>query len=311
MEIKLALIFSVVVQFAAFLITISLIPKTRFNIAWISISIGFLLMAIRRLVEVIYFFNEAPFDNITILNSWIAVIISVAMLLSSIYIRKIFELLNRIHKLRKENEAKMLSAVISTEEKERKHFAKELHDGLGPVLSAAKMSVSAIDKTDFDDNNTEILGKVEKLVDNAIATTREISNNLTPHLLERYGLKKAIETFIRNVRINEVTKINFSSNIEKQRYADNIEVVLYRICCELINNTQKHAFASKISILLSDKKDILELKYNDNGVGFESKNEKYGMGLTNIVSRVKSLNGSIEFVSSPNNGFYACVKLPL
>jgi len=311
MEVKIALIFSVVVQFIAFLITISLIPKTKFNIAWISISIGFLLMAIRRLVEVFYFFKEIPSDKITILNSWIAVVISLTMLLSSFYIRKIFEVLNRIHQLRKESEAKLLSAIISTEEKERKYFSKELHDGLGPVLSSAKMTISAINRTNIEEQNTQLLEKVERLVDNAILTTTEISNHLTPHVLERYGLKKAIETFIRNTMVRESIQINISSNIEKRRYKDSIEVMLFRICCELINNTQKHAFATKISILLTDNKDTLELKYDDNGVGFDSKHEKYGMGLTNIVSRVKSLNGSIELVGSPKNGFYACVRLPL
>ena len=311
MEIKLALIVSVILQFIAFVITISLIPKTKFNIAWISISIGFLLMVIRRLVEVFYFFKEIPSDNTAIFNSWIAVVISLAMLVSSFYIRKIFEVLNRIHQLRKESEAKLLSAIISTEEKERKHFSKELHDGLGPVLSSAKMTISAINKANIEKQNTELIEKAEKLVDNAILTTKEISNHLTPHVLERYGLKKAIETFSRNTMVRESIKINISSNIEKQRYKDNIEVMLFRICCELINNTQKHAFATKISILIADNTDTLELKYNDNGVGFESRHEKYGMGLTNIISRVKSLNGSIELVSSPKNGFNAFVKLPL
>jgi signal transduction histidine kinase len=311
MELKIALIFSVVVQFIAFIITISLIPKTKFNIAWISISIGFLLMAIRRLIEMFYFFNDASTDNINSFNSWIGVIISLTMLVSSIYIRKIFEVLNRIYRLRKENEAKLLSAIISTEERERKYFSKELHDGLGPVLSSAKMTISAIDKTSLEAQNTQLLDKVESLVDNAILTTKEISNHLTPHVLERYGLKKAIETFIRNTIIKDSIDINISSNIDKKRYNDNIELMLFRICCELINNTQKHAFASKITILITDQKNSLELKYKDNGVGFESKNDKYGMGLTNIVSRIKSLNGSIEVLSSPNNGFHALIMLPL
>ncbi|MDA3892593.1 MAG: histidine kinase [Salinivirgaceae bacterium] len=311
MIIQTALILSVLLQFTAFIITISLIPKTRFNIAWISISIGFLLMALRRLDEVFFIFNTPELDKISNISSWIAVIISITMFIASIYIRKIFEVLNRIQKLRKENESRLLSAVISTEEKERKHFAKEIHDGLGPVLSSAKMTISAINRTNIEVQNTQLLEKVEKLVDNAILATKEISNHLTPHVLERYGLKKAIETFIRNTIVKESIQINISSNIEKQRYKDRIEVMLFRICSELINNTQKHAFATKISILLTDNKDTLELKYDDNGVGFDSKHDKYGMGLTNIVSRVKSLNGSIELVSSPKNGFYACVKLPL
>ena len=311
MELKIALILAVIVQFIAFIITISLIPKTKFSIAWISISVGFLLMAVRRLVEVFYFFREIPTDKATIVNSWIAVIISLAMLLSSFYIRKIFEVLNRIHQLRKESEAKLLSAIISTEEKERKHFAKELHDGLGPVLSSAKMTISAIDKKNIEEKNTGLLDKVEKLVDNAILTTKEISNHLTPHVLARYGLKKAIETFIRNAMISEMIQISLSDNIDKKRYKESVEVVLYRIFCELINNTQRHAFASKIAISLTDDNKNIELKYEDNGVGFDSSHEKYGMGLTNIVSRVKALHGTIELISSPQKGFSAHIALPL
>nr|WP_319573427.1 ATP-binding protein [uncultured Draconibacterium sp.] len=311
MELKIALIIAVIVQFIAFLITISLIPKTKFSIAWISISIGFFLMAVRRLVEVFYFFREIPTDKATIVNSWIAVIISLAMLLSSFYIRKIFEVLNRIHQLRKASEAKLLSAIISTEEKERKHFAKELHDGLGPVLSSAKMTISAIDKKNIEEKNTGLLDKVEKLVDNAILTTKEISNHLTPHVLARYGLKKAIETFIRNAMISEMIQISLSANIDKKRYKESVEVVLYRIFCELINNTQRHAFASKIAISLTDDNKNIELKYEDNGVGFDSSNEKYGMGLINIVSRVKALHGTIELISSPQKGFSAHIALPL
>ena len=311
MELKIALILAVIVQFIAFIITISLIPKTKFSIAWISISVGFLLMAVRRLVEVFYFFREIPTDKVTIVNSWIAVIISLAMLLSSFYIRKIFEVLNRIHQLRKESEAKLLAAIISTEEKERKHFAKELHDGLGPVLSSAKMTISAIDKKNIEEKNTGLLDKVEKLVDNAILTTKEISNHLTPHVLARYGLKKAIETFIRNAMISEMIQISLSANIDKKRYKESVEVVLYRIFCELINNTQRHAFASKITISLTDDNKNIELKYEDNGVGFDSSNEKYGMGLTNIVSRVKALHGTIDLISSPQKGFNAHIALPL
>lgn len=146
MELQIALIFSALLQVIAFIITISLIPKTKFNVAWISISIGFLLMAVRRLFEVFSIFEAGIPETISIINGWIAIIISIAMLISSIYIRKIFEVLSRIHQLQKENEAKLLSAVISTEERERKYFSKELHDGLGPLLSSTKMTISAFTK---------------------------------------------------------------------------------------------------------------------------------------------------------------------
>lgn len=310
MEIQVALIISVIAQFVAFFITISLIPKTRFNIAWISISIGFLLMAIRRLLELLAFFNGSTLDNISDINSWIAVVTSIAMLIASIYIRKIFEVLNHIHQMRKESEAKLLTAIISTEENERKHFSKELHDGLGPVLSSAKMTISAIDRTSGSEYNAQLLEKVENLVDNAITTTKEISNHLTPHVLERYGISKALETFIRNSSARETIQIDISSNIVKQRYNHNIEVILYRICCELINNTLKYASAKTIALNLTDDSTNIELKYNDDGKGFDISKVEGGMGLTNIRSRVKSLNGSIDINSSPNNGFNAHIKLP-
>lgn len=312
MIIQTALILSVLLQFAAFIITISLIPKTRFNIAWISISIGFLLMAGRRLNEVFLIFNNTDSDINSNISNWIAVVISIAMLIASIYIRKIFEILNRIQKLRKENQNHLLSAIISTEEKERKHFAKEIHDGLGPVLSSAKMTLSAIDKSKIDNRNFELIEKTESLVDNAIVATKEISNHLTPHVLERYGLKKSIETFVRSTIAKNTIDIDINTNIGKNRYKPNLEVIIYRICCELINNTLKYASASKITILLLEENDFIVFKYDDNGKGFNVEIlETNGMGLINIKSRVKSLNGSIEIKSKPQKGFYASIKFPI
>lgn len=312
MELQVALIISVVLQFGAFVITISLIPKTRFNFAWISISIGFLLMALRRMIEVFYIFKTDELTNISIVSSWIAVVISVAIFLASIYIRRIFEVLNRIGRLRKENQARLLSAVISTEERERKHFAKELHDGLGPVLSSAKMTLSAIDKDGSGSTNSDLLDRAEYLVDNAIRTAKEISGRLTPHILERYGLKKAVDTFIKHTIDPILTKVMFSTNIGKQRFHLPVEVIVYRICCELITNSLKHARADHISLLMTGTQSAIQLKYDDDGQGCLIENcQAKGMGLTNIISRVKSVNGTIELKSSPDKGFYASIKLPL
>lgn len=91
------------------------------------------------------------------------------------------------------------------------------------------MTISAIHKKNTSPHTTELLEKIESLVDNAITSTREISNHLTPHVLERYGLKKAIEIFIRNSSLKETIRIEISSNIEKKRFSYNIEVILYRI----------------------------------------------------------------------------------
>jgi len=312
MLIQLALIISVLLQFGAFFMTISLIQKTKFNISWITISIGFFLMALRRLYELIDIIINNQDDIQTHINSWIAVLISLLMFIASIYIRQIFILQGKINKLQKENEAKVLSAIIKTEEKERKKFAKELHDGLGPILSSIKMAISAINKNVMGNDNKQIIDKTEETVDSAIITIKEISNNLSPHILERFGLEKAIKTFTDIIITNEDLEIIFFSNLNGKRYDYNIEVILYRIIGELINNTLKHASASKVEISLFYFEKRLELFYSDNGIGFDMKNiDSKGMGLPNIDSRVKSLDGELEMHSKHKQGIFLKITLPL
>lgn len=310
MFIKIALILSVLLQFGAFFITISLIPKTKLNVAWISISIGFFLMAIRRINDLFLIFPTDSYNNGIIFGTWTSLAISIAMLISSFFIRKILELLNTLYILQKKNEARVLAAIISTEENERKIFAKELHDGLGPILSTMKMSLSALNNNEFSKNNKEIIKKTEYAIDNAITTTKEISNHLNPQVLERFGLKKALRTFIDNVTMVKDIEIRLTTNTNKERFENNIEVILYRVICELINNTIKHASASIIKIFIHLKEGYIECRYNDNGIGFAPQREKKGMGLLNIQSRIKSINGEIDISSQPQKGMTVFISLP-
>lgn len=312
MVIIIALIISVILQFLAFFITISLIPKTKFKIAWISISVGFLLMAFRRATDLYTVINAGNLEIKQLVNVWVAVTISISMFTASFYIRKIFELLNRLNDLRKENEKKVLSAIISTEEKERKHFAKELHDGLGPILSSMKMSLSAIDLSVIDDENKEIILKTETNIDNAITSTKEISNHLNPQVLERFGPEKALQTFISNMLLSKEIKADVSIRLQKKRFPYNTEVVLYRVICELFNNTIKHAEASAITLIMRCKNNRLKCRYKDDGIGFDIDSvESKGMGILNMQSRVKSVGGTLEINSAAGQGVYVTIVLPV
>lgn len=311
MIIQIALIISVILQFGAFFIVLSLIPRTKFNISWIAISIGFFLMAIRRSIEFLDINTSDEITNQILVSSWIAVLISLLMFVASFYIRQIFNLQSRLNKLRNENESKVLSAIIKTEEKERKRFAKELHDGLGPILSSIKMAISAVDRSIVGKKNEEIINKTESNVDNAIISTKEISNQLNPHILDRFGLEKAIKTITDTIITKKPFDFIIQSNLKGKRYNYNLEVVLYRILCELINNTLKHASASKIEISLYGNENNMELYYEDNGIGFDTNDSFEGMGLLNINSRVKSLHGEINIKSKHNNGFFLRITLPV
>jgi signal transduction histidine kinase len=306
MYIKIALFIAVILQFVAAAFAVSLIRKTKYNISWILVTIGFLLMAARRFYELMQIFKSSREVQVDLVNSWMAVLISVLMFVGAIYIRRIFNIQERIDALRKLNESKVLAAILRTEEKSRQEFSKELHDGMGPLLSSVKMSMSAINKSKIDTFNLEIIRHAEQNIDEAITAVKEISNNLSPHILKNFGLHKAIQNFKERFEASENLDIRLSSNLEEKRFDYNTEITLYRIICELIANTIQHASATKIDIQLFHRKNELELIYSDNGKGFDieaSDGTSSGMGLPNIYSRIKSLNGSIDMYSQPDEGF--------
>mgnify|MGYP006292859771 CR=1 FL=1 len=306
MGLKIALILSVILQFATAFIALSLVKRTRANVAWWLISGGFLLMAIRRLFELFQVFETSHNLYNSLFNSWIGVAISVIMLLSLSFIKRIFNIQKRIDELKKQNEARVFSAIIKTEENERQGFAKELHDGLGPLLSSVKMSISALSQNVRAKDNKKILDNTENLIDESINTLKEISNRLSPHVLNNFGLYRAVKSFINRLQIVDEPVINLNSNIEDRRFSKNIEVVLYRVICELIANTLKHGNARNIYIdLFADEKTI-NLKYLDDGQGFDREKmqkEQNGHGYANIESRIKSINGSYDIYTSPGEGF--------
>lgn len=312
MAIKLALFLSIVLQFSAAIIAISLTKRTRTNIAWWLISLGFLLMAIRRVFEILQIFDFSNDFNSQLLSSWTGVLISIIILISLLFIKRLFNIQKQLDDLRKQNETRVLSAIIRTEEKERQHFAKELHDGLGPLLSSVKMAISS---TRYPaPQNQEILTNAEKLIDESILTLKEVSNNLSPHVLNNFGLLKAIKSFINKLNAIDHIQIKLNSNIDNKRFAYNVEVVLYRVCCELLSNTMKYATANNIYIDLIANNSTITLEYIDDGIGFDMKsNEKIGkgMGFANIQSRIKSLNGSYSIYSAPNEGVHVKIKIYL
>jgi signal transduction histidine kinase len=312
MFIKVALILSVIIQFLAAVIAISLIRRTRNSLAWWLISMGFLVMAVRCLFELLIVIDPANKAENSMLNSWLGVIVSLLMLLSLIFIKRIFNINKKYDELRKEKEAEVLSAIVKTEENERMRFAKELHDGLGPLLSSIKMSVSTIRKQMGNETDLRIIENADKLIDESIITIKEISNNISPHILNNFGLFKALQSFVTKIQNSHTINIVFNSNVDERRYNYNIEVVFYRVICELINNTLKHASAKRITIDLFEDKEELLLEYIDDGVGFSPEKVELtsqGMGLANLKSRINSLNGTSQIVSRKDKGVCFTIKI--
>lgn len=303
----LALLVAIILQFTAALVAIGSIGKTKKAISWILLSVGFLLMAIQRFLEFIPYVYKGWEKDVVAINTWLGIITSVLIAMGIIFIRQIFDILKKAERQRQESEKRILKAVIQAEEKERRRLAKELHDGLGPLLSTIKMAISSLLHNNKNIQNKEILENTDYVIIEAIRSLKEISNNLSPHVLDNFGLASAIKSFSSRVSQMQPINIEFESNMFDQRIDYNVEVVLYRVVCELINNTIKHARANNIRIQLNRSNRLITLVYYDDGKGFDvtqtiNSTHIEGMGLSNIFNRLNSIKATINFESEPNKG---------
>jgi PAS domain S-box-containing protein len=203
---------------------------------------------------------------------------------------------------RKRLERQVLSAVLETEDKERRRYSEDLHDGLGPLLSTIKLYVNQMKSSKVTlQEEGEYLNISNELLDEAIATTRNIANNILPGSIVDNGLIAAVNTFTHHLNKAGDIEINFNHNFN-DRLEKNIEINFYRIITELINNTIKHANATTIDISLIINEETIRLSYYDDGIGFKIDNIKHGLGLGNIINRSLSLSGEYDFNSNQNNG---------
>lgn len=200
-------------------------------------------------------------------------------------------------------------ATLSAEEKERSRFSRELHDGLVPLLSTLKIYLELYEANPTDH---EIRKRIEQTLDESIKTVKEISNNLSPYILNNMGLIKAVESFVEKIKFGKKIDIKFSSNLNV-RLADEFEISVYRLITELVNNTIKHAEASRIDLSIIHIENEIIVHFQDNGKGFDLNDESLktkGIGLHNLQSRIRHLGGKIELFSAPGIGFRIQTILP-
>ncbi len=181
-------------------------------------------------------------------------------------------------------------AVFQAQEKEKMHLSKELHDGLGPLLSLIKLNASSVKAVP---ENEKLLADIKELTNESIKEVRGISHALMPSLLQKQGLQAALTDFFSQVEQTGTLKVKFDHNVSHP-FASETEVHIYRIVQEAVNNTIKHAGATEVAVSISQKNSGIELLIADNGKGFDLSNNSNGNGLNNIYSRVDFLKGTIS-----------------
>jgi len=309
----IALIISIVLQIIAASIAFGFMKLTKYRLSWILLSLSFVLMAVRKIIQLSELLRGTPSYMWQMIDEWMGVLISFMIIFGVVLIREIFYSLKKAEIDRSRTEKRVLNAIINTEENERKRFAKDLHDGLGPILSTVKMSLSSLAPRINDPSGTVILNNTNHLVNEAILSIKDISNNLSPHILTNFGLSSAISAFTAKINQTKAVEIDFKTNMENQRLENDKEVVIYRAACELINNAIQHSGASFIEIELNKLDKFVTLQFNDNGRGFDtsklSREDTKGMGLSNIETRVKTVEGVFILESSPGKGTSALIKV--
>lgn len=316
MILKILFVIAIILQFFAVGVAIKLTRVTKYNFSWMLLTIGFILMAIMRLVEFLPYISEIKPQDYREIFVWMGVITSLAFAIGVFFIQRIFKYMKKVEESRRTTEKLFLNAIIQTEEKERKRFAKDLHDGMGPLLSSVKMSVSSLAQMQHDKASREIIDNTEIVINEAIKSLKEISDNLSPHVLNNFGLVRALSNFANKININKTIRIKLNSTLKDERFDTNVEVVLYRVICELINNTIKHAHAKKIDISLTREDEHINIVYKDDGKGFDvgkiiDQPSLSGMGFSNIYSRINSLKGEIDISSEQRKGTRVMIKVKI
>ena len=286
---------------------VRLVRLTKYNLIWILFIIGFMVLAGERILQLVMSYGNTV-SNVVLV--WLDIVISVCISAGIVLLDRLFKYINRLNRNRQLTNKRILTAVLRAEEKTRSDFSKELHDGLGPLLSSAKISLSTISREEIDESRRDIFDNTLYVVDEALRSLREISNNLSPHVLSDFGLARGIKNFIDRSSALHNVKISFVTNLRSERYNSDIEVIMYRVVCELVTNSLKHSGCSEIRLSLTSAGDILELQYTDNGRGFNPQAVMdCGMGLSNMNSRINSLNGTFDIRSTKGKGMGATVKV--
>lgn len=211
-------------------------------------------------------------------------------------------------------EERAISAVVEGEDRERRRVAKELHDGLGQYLSAANMNFRSVyeDMPNQDDQFANTFKTGLDLLHHAISETRTISQNLLPKAIQDYGLELATESLINHLKSNNEVFFYLYQKIDEVEIPEKIQINLYRIMQESLNNAIRHGKPDNIDVQLVYSEDELLLVIEDNGKGFDPKNIKNeGLGLRSIKTRVGAMSGNLDIVSTKGKGTIISVVVPI
>lgn len=211
-------------------------------------------------------------------------------------------------------EERAISAIIEGEERERQRIAKELHDGLGQYLSASNMNLKSVyeDLEEIPDTLNSTFKAGLKFLKHAISETRNISQNLLPKAIQDYGLELAAESLTNQLRKSHKIDVYFYSKLDGIELPDKVQINLYRILQEALNNATKHANPTKIEVQIAYSEGEILMSVEDNGSGFDTNEiNNHGIGIRSMKTRVGAMSANLDIVSNKDRGTIISVVVPI
>ncbi len=219
-----------------------------------------------------------------------------------------------IRELEKDKQLVAVDAMLKGQEEERSRLAKDLHDGLGGLLSGVKYSLSNMkDNLIITPDNMAVFERSLDMLDTSIRELRRVAHNMMPEMLTRFGLDEALKEYCNSINTTKLVNVKYQSLGMEQRLEQSIEIIIYRIVQELLNNILKHASASEAFVQLIKEQNRLSVVVEDNGKGFDpnTHGNKDGAGLINIRSRVDYLKGQLAIHAEPGKGTLVNIEFNL
>jgi signal transduction histidine kinase/predicted ATPase len=206
-----------------------------------------------------------------------------------------------------------LKALMQTQDNERKRIASDLHDSLGSLLSSVRLRFNGLQHEFFQrvPEKAQRFDDSLKLLDEAIDELRQIAHNMVPVSLSRFGLSSALQTFVAQVNASGGLDVHLQILGLETRLPEEMEVRVYRICQELVQNVIKHAGATTLLIQIILHNDSLNLMVEDNGVGLKKESMSQGFGFSTIQSNVDLFKGTFGLESQPGKGCLVLIDLPI
>ena len=214
----------------------------------------------------------------------------------------------KIAELEKEKELVAVQSTLKGEETERSRIARDLHDGLGGMLSGVKLSLTNMNGSQIlDEDNARLFEQAINLIDSSVKELRWVAHNMMPEILLKEGLNEALESFCRS--FSGPPEIRYHAFGESMRFEKGFELTVYRVVQELVNNALKHSSASEIVVELIQEPERISLNVRDNGIGFDPGISYFsGHGLSNIRSRIASYSGLFDISSREGQGSEAMIS---